>query len=58
MCMCVLPEFLSVNHLGARSAQKRALDPSELDLETFVSHHVGAENRAQVLWRGSKCSDH
>ena len=27
----------------------------ELELQTIVSHHVGAENQTQVLSKSSKC---
>ena len=35
--------------------QKRMLDALELDLHMVVSHHVGAGNWTQVLWKNSKC---
>lgn len=42
----VLPTYLSVKpHICAwyvPGGQKRALDPLKLELQTIVSHHVGA----------------
>ena len=36
--------------------QKRALDPSELELQVVVSCHVGAGNGTQVLCKSNGCS--
>ena len=33
--------------------QKRELDPLELELNMILSHHVGAGNGTQVLWKSS-----
>lgn len=41
---------------GAHKGQKRVLDPSELELQMIVSHHVGDENQFQVLCRHSNYS--
>ena len=30
------------------------LDPTELKLQTLVSHHVGARNQTQVLWSSDR----
>lgn len=42
MCMGALPAFIYVY-------QKRMSDLQELELQTTVSHHVGAGNQTQVL---------
>ena len=34
---------------GAHEDQKRASDPLELELQTVVSHHVGAGDWTQIL---------
>lgn len=47
MCVCVLHTILN--------PQEKARDPLELDLQVAVSCQVGAENRAQVLYK-IKCS--
>lgn len=36
--MCVLPS-------------EEGLDPLELEIQTLVSHHLGAKNQSQVLWK-------
>jgi Flp pilus assembly protein TadB len=40
--------------LGARRVQKRMLVSLEPELETVVSHHVGAVNQTQVLCKSCK----
>ena len=42
--------------LGAHGDQKRPSDALELELQVVVSHHVGARNRTQALWKSSQCS--
>ena len=37
--------------------QKRVLDPLELELQMGVSHHVGAGNWTEVLYKSSQCSE-
>lgn len=41
---------------GVHNGQKRVLDPSELEIQMIVSHHVGAENQIQVLCKRSNYS--
>jgi hypothetical protein len=46
MCICV-PECMSVPHgfrRLQRSKEEDFLSPLELELQMFVSHHVGAGN--------------
>jgi hypothetical protein len=55
--MGVVPVSMSVHHMsGACGGQKRTRDSFGSALYTFVSHHVGAGNGTQVLWKSSKCS--
>jgi hypothetical protein len=46
MCMSVLLVSMFMYHRG----QKRALGPWELQLQTIVSSHVGAENQTPVFF--------
>lgn len=41
---------------NASGGQKKDSDLVELELQMVVKHHVGAENRAQILYKGSKYS--
>jgi hypothetical protein len=36
---------------SALESLKRVLDPLELELSMFVSHHVDAGDQTQVLWK-------
>jgi hypothetical protein len=58
-CVCVVfclgVCLLCVCMPGALGGQKRLPHPPELHLQTFVSHHVGAGNWTQVLWKSSQC---
>lgn len=47
MCTMYMPVALR--------GQKRSLDPQELEFQAVVSCHVGAGNRAWVLYNRSKC---
>ena len=38
---------------GAHRSQQRRLGTLELELQTIESHHVGAGNQIQVLWKSS-----
>lgn len=49
MCVGVLPAFVSVPLACPVPVKKRELDALELELQTFVSHNVGARNSTQVL---------
>lgn len=44
MCMGVTCMFAHLVHTGPHGGQKRVSDPSELELQTFVSCHVNARN--------------
>lgn len=48
MCVGVLPAFVSVPFAYPVPVKKRELDALELELQTFVSHNVGARNSTQV----------
>ena len=53
----VLPTCISLYHgLGTHKAQKTALDHLGLELQMGVSHFVGTENQAWVLWKNSQYS--
>jgi len=41
---------------GAHGGQKRTSDPSKLELQVVVSHHVVAGNWTQNLWKSNQCS--
>lgn len=51
MCVTVLPVYMDVHHvmLGSYGGQKKASGPQELELQMFVSHHVGTGNPAQFF---------
>jgi hypothetical protein len=40
----------------ACESQKRVLDRMELELQMFVSCHVGVGNQTCVFWKSSQCS--
>ena len=42
--------------LGCLGSQKRVLDPLELELDMFASHHMGDRNQTWVLCKSSECS--
>jgi hypothetical protein len=54
ICMNALPIHMSVYHMVPLEAQKVS-DPLELELQTAVSHHVGAGYQTQFLWKSSLC---
>jgi hypothetical protein len=41
---------------GICGGQKRASEPLGLELLMVISHHVGAWNPIQVLWKSSQCA--
>lgn len=43
--------------LGIHRSQKRTPDSPELELQAFVSHHVGSGNWTWALWRRGQCSE-
>lgn len=45
MCMDVLPACMSMHMPDANECQQRASVPTELELQTVVSHLVGSETR-------------
>lgn len=47
--------YMNMHMTGVRADQKRVSDPTELELQTIVSHSVGAENQTQVL-QEQQCS--
>ena len=49
MCMSILPVCISVYQVCSLSAQERASDALELELQTAVNGHVGAGNQTQDL---------
>lgn len=49
-CMCV---YALLCMPVTCESQKRASDPLELELQGFMSCHVGADNWTQVLWMSS-----
>lgn len=53
MCVCV---YEKVNTTCVGGGQNRAINPLELELLVIVSHHVGPENQAWILWQSSRCS--
>ena len=57
MCMSVPPVCVHVYyiHAGARGGQKRVLDPLEVELQMFVSYHIGSGKQALVLCKNNKC---
>ena len=53
MCMSMrVPTFMPGSHVS----RKKASDPMELKFQMVVSHHVGAENCTQALWKSSQHS--
>lgn len=48
ICTIYVPD----DHAG----QKRVSDNLEMELQTVVSHHMGAGNLTQVLCKNNKCS--
>lgn len=42
---------------GVLGGQKRALDPLQLELQTAVSHNVGAGNKIWILWMSKEYSE-
>jgi hypothetical protein len=54
--MSVLPACMYVHCIRDLGGQKRVLDPLELELQTAVSHHVGAGTYIYVLRKNSQCS--
>lgn len=57
MCVRILPACMHTTWMHhAHRAQKKVLDPLELELWVLVSHYVGAGNRVQVLCKSNKSS--
>lgn len=50
-CMYVYVPFACLVPVEARGRY-----PLDLELQEFVSHHVGASNETLVLWKNSQCS--
>ena len=48
--MSVLLECMCVHVPDLRGGQKRTFDPLELELQTVVSHHVGAGKPGLSPW--------
>lgn len=59
---CSVYMYVYVPHVylpDVQRGQNRALDPLKLELQTVVSHYVGAGDGAQVLWKiSSKMQNH
>lgn len=47
---------MSAGHMHAVARREQVSEPLELEFPTVVSHHVGARNQTQVLWRKSQFS--
>ena len=56
MCIGVLPPCISVYHLCPCGGKKRMTDSPSTELYMVVSHHVGAGNQTQFLWKSSQGS--
>lgn len=55
MCVCfACMNFCSLCARGAGGGQKTASEFPELELQMFVSYHVGVGNRTQVLWESNQ----
>jgi hypothetical protein len=53
MCICIL---LAAGLCAICVQRLWGPNTLKLELNTVVSYHVGSENRAVVLWKGSQCS--
>ena len=49
MCVDILLVCMSMHHSHACRGQQGVLGPLELELQMFVSYHVGDGNQTQVL---------
>ena len=55
ICMFFLYVCFCTTSMQCLQRPEEGLDPTELDLERVISHHVGAEDQTQVLCRNSSC---
>ena len=57
MYECYASMYVCTLHVcSASGGQKRTSDPLELELQMFVSCHVGAGNEIWFICKGSQCS--
>jgi hypothetical protein len=51
VCLFCFVACMNAYAYSALESLKRVLDPLELELSMFVSHHVDAGDQTQVLWK-------
>lgn len=58
MCISHLPKYMSVYHMCTWFPQKSKSRSNFLltGVQIAISHHVGAGNQTQVLWKNNQCS--
>jgi hypothetical protein len=55
-CFAFMYVCVSCVWLVPMAVRRGHRNPLELELEMIVSHHVGAGNQIQVLWKSSQCA--